>query len=134
MCHVYHMHVHNCMAWLYLCVNCTRLVHIQWSTYSDPHPCVLLQIGSLCRYVGLCKIDHLSTKSLIFSYLLHDNLITIDTNTPKSFITTKLNGLSFAIYRNGILHLELKILTKIQLVVICNHMVDFLKPSHKSNV
>ena len=32
-----------------------------------------------------------------------------------------------------LLHLELKILAKLQLDVICTHMVDFCKPGHKFN-
>ena len=46
--------------------------------------------------------------------LLYHNLRTIYTNTTKIFATTaEFNGLSFAIYRNEILHSEWKILVKI---------------------
>ena len=38
---------------------------------------------------------------------------------------TEFNGLSSAIYRNDILHSELKILVKIYLCVIRTYMVDF---------
>ena len=52
-------------------------------------------------------------------------------NCNKTFITTaEFNGLSSAAYRNGILHSERKILSQIQLDVICAHMVDFHMPSH----
>ena len=37
----------------------------------------------------------------------------------------EFNGLSSASYRNGIIQSQLKILAKIQLSVICAHMVDF---------
>ena len=78
---------------------------------------------------GPAKIDHLSTKNCwYFLYLLHYNLITIYTNTIPT--TAEFNGLSSAIYRNRILHSELKILAKIQLGVICTHMVDFHTPGH----
>ena len=47
------------------------------------------------------------------------------------FITTaEFNWLSYAAYRNGILHSECKILAKIELGVICTHMVDFRRPHH----
>ena len=39
-------------------------------------------------------------------------------------------GLSPAIYKNVILHSELKILAKIQLSVVCAHMVDYHRSSH----
>ena len=42
--------------------------------------------------------------------------------------TTEFNGLSSAVHRNGTLHSKLKILVKIQLSVICTHMVDFAGP------
>ena len=45
--------------------------------------------------------------------------------------TAEFNWLSSASYRNGILQLQLKILMKIQLSVICTHMVDFHRPGHK---
>ena len=44
------------------------------------------------------------------------------------FITAELNGFCSAINRNRILNSELKILAKIQLDVICAHMVDFCSP------
>ena len=47
-----------------------------------------------------------------------------------SVITAEFNELSSEIYRNGIPHSELKILPKIQLGVICAHMVDFCRPGH----
>ena len=40
----------------------------------------------------------------------------------------------FAIYRDGILNLELKISAKIQLGVIYTHMVDFCRSGYKFNV
>ena len=47
------------------------------------------------------------------------------------FITTaEFNGLSSAACRNGILHSEQKILVKIELGVICAHMVDLCRPGH----
>ena len=86
---------HSCVLSGYACglivltvyVICTHFVHVQWSTpmYSDPHPCALLQNYSLCRQASLWKIDHLSTKNAHFSYMHHHNLITIFTNTLKSF-------------------------------------------------
>ena len=36
-----------------------------------------------------------------------------------------------AIYRNGMLKSQLKILTKIKLSVICAHMLNFCRPGHK---
>ena len=42
----------------------------------------------------------------------------------------ELKGLLSTIYRNGILHLELKILAKILLGVICAHIFDFCSPGH----
>ena len=41
------------------------IIHV-WSTYGEPHLCVLLQNGSSCRKAGLHKIDHLSTKLPFF--------------------------------------------------------------------
>ena len=53
------------------------------------------------------KIDHLGTKISDFLSVLYHNLI-------KIFITTaEFNGLSYAAYRNGILHSEWKRLAKI---------------------
>ena len=40
------------------------------------------------------------------------------------------NGLSYAIYRNGILQSQLKTLAKIQLSVICAYVVAFHRPTH----
>ena len=42
----------------------------------------------------------------------------------------EFNDLSFAIYRNEILHSERKILAKIQFNVIYTHMVDLHSPGH----
>ena len=42
----------------------------------------------------------------------------------------EFKGLPSAIYRSGILHLELKIFAKILLGVICTHMFDFCRPGH----
>ena len=44
-------------------------------------------------------------------------------------LTAKYNGPS-AIYRNGILQSQLKILAKIQLSVTCAHLVIFYKPGN----
>ena len=44
--------------------------------------------------------------------------------------SAEFNRLSFADYRNGILHSERKILAKIQPSVMLAHMVDFHKPNH----
>ena len=43
---------------------------------------------------------------------------------------TELNWLSSAIYRNRIPQSQLNVLEKIQLSVICTHMVDYCRPSH----
>ena len=50
------------------------------------------------------------------------------------FTATEFDGLSVTINKNGIVHSELKILAKIQLGVICGHIVDFCRPSHINNV
>ena len=42
----------------------------------------------------------------------------------------EFNGLSSAIYRNRTLQSQLKILAKIQLSVICAHVVDSCRPGH----
>ena len=42
----------------------------------------------------------------------------------------EFNGLSSVIYRNEILQSHLKILAKIQLSVICTHIVDFRRPGY----
>ena len=42
----------------------------------------------------------------------------------------EFNGLSSVSYGNGVVHLERKILAKIQFGVICTHMVDFRRPGH----
>ncbi len=78
-----------------------------------------------------CKNQPCEYKKLpIFSYLHYHNLKTIYTNMIKSVTTAEFNGLSSKIYRNGIPHSELKILAKIQLSVICAHMVDFHRPGY----
>ena len=64
---------------------------------------------------GPARIDHVSTKKLsIFSVFavsyLNNNLYYCN----EIFITTaEFNGLSFAVYRNGIVHSERKIFAKI---------------------
>ena len=45
-------------------------------------------------------------------------------------INAEFNGLSYAIYRNGILNSELKVLVKIQLSIICILVVDYCRPGH----
>ena len=50
------------------------------------------------------------------------------------FTYAEFNGLTSPIYINRILHLELKILAKMQFGVICAHMIDFCNPAHISIV
>ena len=83
--------------------------------------------------IGPVKIDHVSTKNHRFLVcLLYHNLITIYVYyCNKIFITTAVfHGLSSAAYGNGIVRSERKILAKIELGVICAHMVDFRRRGH----
>ena len=96
--HVY-MSAHVCNLIVFMC-ELNMPVHVQWSAPM----CIILQNGSLCRYLGLCKIGHLKAKyqvlfrirSVIFNnclcYVTHQNL----------FTAAELNELSSAVYRNRI--------------------------------
>ena len=57
--HISHMFTFKAHVW-------TNCIHVQivhaLRIYGESHPCVLLQIGSLCRQTGLHKINHLSAK------------------------------------------------------------------------
>ena len=81
------------------------------------HECVPSPIISVfSTYVtGPTEINHVSTKIANFnSSLLYLNLVTIQTNATKMFNTNgEFNKLSSTIYRNGILHSEMKILLKL---------------------
>ena len=82
-----------------------------------------------------CKIrssEHKKSPIYIVRSLLYHNLIIIYTSYHnKIFITTvEFNGLSYAAYRNRILHFEWKILAKIELSVICAQVVDFCRPGY----
>ena len=77
-------------------------------------PC---EYKTIANFFFICPI--ITYKLFIYE---HDNI---------SVTTAEVNGLSSEIYGKRIPHSELKILAIIQLGVICAHMVDFCRPSHK---
>ena len=80
-----------------------------------------------CMWLGLQQSAMWAQKSLFFLSSIDHNLRTVNINDTKFLpLLQNLMGLPSEVYRNGILHVELNV--KIQLSVICAHMVDFCRP------
>ena len=100
--------------------NCVQDLNNLYSIYSNMNSLLLTWPHNNLNWYNLiilyvtrpAKIDHLSAKNrpLLVSLLYHNHLYYCN----KIFITTtEHNGLTFAAYRNGTVHLKRKILAKI---------------------